>query len=277
METQQGIFLQALIERFPNSQLRSVLETAPESIVSRFRALPERAGVAPETVWTAPRVLLLSIHPSWHEEIVERCPKVLRTKLRSILNDAQGRPLNEMGPLTLFFLDYLVSQWTDKNVQGVEAIDETPLRWLADCDEQLIENIAELLAVHDVVDVLRRIVDKKILQKILRPFSSLQQRYLRTLLRRPISSISLNKELLALIQDDPEKAKKRLLRRGQEMFGQALKGAPSLLVWHVLHHLPQKQAQAIMKIIDSPASKAELAGASKKATHAYEFLKRTKL
>ena len=276
MGTQQELFLQALIERFPNPQLHSLLESAPESILSKFRSLPERAGISPEALWTAPRALLLSIHPSWHEELVDRCPKTLQPKLRSVLKDAQSHPLNEIDPLKLFLLDYLVSQWPDKDVQGLETIGEAPLRWLADCDEQLIRQIADLLAVHDVVDILRQILDKKTLQMILKPFSPLQQRYLRALLRRPIRSVSLNKELLSLIRNDPEKAKKQLVQRGQERFAQALKEAPPLLVWHVLHHLPQKQARSLMELVDRPASKAELAGALKGAAHAYEFLKRTK-
>ena len=275
MGTQQGLFLQALVERFPNSKLRAVIEAAPEAIVSQFRTLPEKVGISPETVWTAPRALLLSIHPSWHEEIIEQCPAALQSHLRTILQDAKDHRIDEKNPVTLFLIDYLVSQWPDRNVQGVEAIEETPLRWLADCNEQEITTIAELLAVHDVVDIIRHIVDKKVLQKILLPFSTFQQRYLRSLLHRPIRSATLNKELLALLKDNPEEAKEHLLNRGLEKVGQALKGSPQLLSWHVLHHLDRERAQFLTEIMARKASELEIAGAKKSVIHAHEFMKRT--
>lgn len=275
MGTQQGRFLQALIERFPNPKLRAVLEAASEAILSQFRTLPEKAGIAPEMVWTAPRALLLSIHPSWHDEIIEQCPKALQAHLRAILQKAEKHRADENNPVTLFLLDYLVSQWSDKNVQGVEEIEETPLRWLADCNEQQITAIAELLAVHDVVDIIRQIVDKKILQKILLPFTQLQQRYLRSLLHRPVRSATLNKELLALLKENPEEAKVHLLNQGLEKIGQALKGSSQLLSWHVLHHLNRKQARFLSEVIARKASESELAEAKKTVIHAHEFMKRT--
>ena len=275
MGTQQGRFLQALIERFPNLKLRAVIEAAPEAIVSQFRTLPEKAGITPEMVWAAPRALLLSIHPSWYDEIIEQCPKALQSHLRAILQDAKEQRIDGKNPVTLFLLDYLVSQWSDKNVEGIEGVEETPLRWLADCNEQQITTIAELLAVNDVVDIIRQIVDKKILQKVLFPLTTLQQRYLRSLLHRPVRSATLNKELLTLLKDNPEEAKVHLLNRGLEKIGQALKGSPQLLSWHVLHHLNRERARILSEIITRKASESELTGAKKTVIHAYEFMKRT--
>jgi hypothetical protein len=277
MGTQQGLFLKALIERFPNPALHAVLEAAPEEFVAKFRTLPDTAGIAPEMVWKSSRILLLSIHPSWHEEILEHCPQVLQPVLRNVLCDAQQHRFDIKNPMTLFLLDYLISQWSDKDIQGLAAIEGTPLQWMADCTEQQLDKIAELLAVYDVADIIRHIVDKKILQNILQPFSSLQQRYLRTLLRRPAHSVTLNKDLLSLIRDDPEKAKKHLAQRGLERFGQALKDAPPSLLWHVLHHIDRQAAQAVSNIMSRSASDIELARARKSAIHAYEFLKRTEI
>jgi hypothetical protein len=275
MGTQQGLFFQALIERFPHPKLRAVLEAAPEEIFSQLRTLPDKAGIAPEMVWTTPRSLLLSLHPSWHEEIIEHCPQVLQPRLRTLLQDAREHPKDDKNPVALFLLDYLVSQWPDKQTQGVEAIEETPLRWLADCDEQRVAKIADLLAVHDVVDIIRHIVDKKILQKILSPFSPFQQRYLRSLLHRPIHSATLNKELLALLKGNSEEARARLLQRGFERIGQSLKEAPPLLIWHVLHHVDRERAQFLSEVLNRTASGSELAEAKRNAIHAHEFLKRT--
>ena len=271
MGIQPGLFFRALVERFPNPILPAVLEAAPETIASQLRTFPERAGIAPELLVAAPRRLFLSIHPSWREEIVKRCPKAFQPRIQAVL---QGAHEHE-DPVALFLLDHLISQWPDKDVQGVEAIEETPLRWLADCDERQVNTIAELLAVHDMVDIVRQIVEKKILQKILLPFTPLQQRYLRVLLRRPARVASLNKELLSLLCDEPEKAKNRLMKRGIERLGQSLQGAPPLLVWHVLHHLDQKQAQMLSKIMGHAASESEISAARRGAIDAYDFLKRT--
>ena len=275
MEMQQGLFFQALTERFPHPMLHAVLEASSEALAPEFRALPGRAGVTPESMWTAPRNLLLSVHPSWHEEIIERCPQDLQPTLRTILHDAQEHHLENTSPLSLFLLDYLISQWPDKNVQSIESIGETPLRWMANCSEQQLDTIAKLVAVHDSVDVVRHIVEKKILQKILLPFSPFQQRYLKALLRRPIRSATLNKELLALLRDSPDEAKERLVERGLEKLGQSLQGASPLLIWHVFHHIDRDRAQLLSEIMAHPIPESELSEIKRNIVHAYEFLKRT--
>jgi hypothetical protein len=274
MGTQQGLFFQALIERFPHPGLGDVLKTAPEPIASLLGTLPNKAEITPDKVWTAPRGRLLSIHPSWCDNVIVQCPAILQPTLQTVLRNARENHSEGLRPLPLFLLDYIVSKWPEKGVQGVESIGETPLRWLADCNEQKLNDIANLLVVHDVVDIVRHIVEKKILQKILRPFSPLQQRYLRTLLRRPIRSATLNTELLSLLQDSPEEAKECLKRRGLEKLGQSLQGTPPLLVWHVLHHVDQKLAQLLSKIIKRSVPEAERLRTRREALHAYEFLKR---
>lgn len=270
-------FLKALMEKYPHSGLTSALENLPEEFAQKFRTLPEsKIGLSPEVFFPAPSILLDNLHPSWHEELIELCPKALQPTLQTIMPPSgQKKKKAEISePLRTFLLSYALKKWPEGGALRPEFIEESPLRWLATCYEPTMSSLISLLGVYDVVDIVRQIVDKKVLQKIFAPLTPLQQRYIRSLLHRPPRSPVLNKALTALLASDPAKGAEQLRERGYEQLGYALKGAPDLLVWHVLHHIDREKALLLKKSIDKKIIAAKQAEAIKLLDHAYEFLKK---
>lgn len=273
----EGQFLKALMERFAHPGMASVIQTLPPELASAFQELPERVGKAPELFFIQPKRVLGGMHPSWCEELVQLSPPVLQPLIRQLVLEAVGKEKTEetiSDPVRQFLLRYAISKWPERSIQGVESIEGASLQWLAAYNEQTLYSLAELLAVNNVVDIVRQIVDKKVLQKILASLTVLQQKYLRSVLHRPVRSATLNKELTALLIDDPVTGAQTLLKQGFEELGHAIKSEPQLLQWHVLHHIDREKAIFLKGVMESKISSGEEAEIKKRLFHAYQFLKK---
>lgn len=272
-------FLKALLERFPHPGIAAVLQELPDELAAPFRTLPAKVGKAPETFFAQARPALRGMHPSWCEELVAVCPEVLQPLIRRVILEAVGKEKSQL-PISdfvrNFLLRYAIDKWPERSIEGIEAIEGTSFRWLALCDEAKLMTLAELLAVNDVVDVVRQIVDKKILQKILNVMTPLQQRYVRALLHRPVRAATLNKELTAILLDDPVKGSQVLLKKGFEELALALKDEPQLLRWHVLHRIDRATAMSLTQAMESAVSAKHGAEMKKNLAHAYQFLQKVK-
>lgn len=279
MASLQDQFLKALVERFAPQGIEAVIETLPEDLASKFRTLPEKVGKPPELFLAESKGVLSSMHPSWYEELVKGCPEELHGVIRTaiLISSGRGAPKSALSlspALTEFLINYLIGHWPERNVEGIENSTGATFPWLLTCDEETINKLAELLAVNDVVDIVRQTVDKRILQKILLPFTPLQQRFLRSCLHRPARLATLNKELTALLVEDPKRAAKTLLKRGFEEIGVALKGEPPLFVWHVLHRMDRKRADVLKKLMEREIPLTEQKGIKKRLSQAYQFLQK---
>ena len=272
MGSLQEQFLKSLIEKFPHSGMTAVLENLPEELAAPYRVLPDKVNIAPELFFSVPSRILATIHPSWVEELLVRCPEALHPILRSVLLASESKEAQISEVLRAFLLSYLLRKWPERGALGVEFIEETEFRWLVACDEKTIVVLAELLAVYDVVDVVRQIVDKRILQKILSLLTPMQQRYLRSLLPRPARSAPLNKELVSLLLDESYGREQWLKNKGLQEFGHARKDQPKLLVWHVLHHIDREKALFFEKVMEKEISAKEQIEVQKRLTNAYQFL-----
>ncbi len=279
MVSVQDQFLKALMERFPHPGRGAVVEALPQELAERIQCLPDKVGKAPESFFAQAKNVLQGMHPTWCEELVLLTPEPLQPLMRALILDVVGRgKKGEAAGLTVpvrdFLLRYVVDKWPERSIQGVEEIEGTSFRWLATSEERTIVLLAGLLAIHDVVDVVRQIVDKRILQKIFTAMTSLQQRYLRSLLHRPARSATLNKELTALLLDDPKAGAQMLMRRGLEKLAVAMQDEPPLLQWYVLHHIDQERAQFLVHAMEKKNSAAEKAEMKRHLTHAHQFLKK---
>lgn len=273
MEHLQQRFFQALIGQYPQPEFQKVFTNASDQLATMLTSLPKKVGKSPEAILDEPRSLFFSMHLSWQEEVFFCCPTELHQCIRAALQKASEKRSTSENSLDQFLLLYLMKKWPERVTEGIESIEETPLRWLAQCDETTITSLMELIATYEIVDFVRSVVDKKILQKIFLGLTPLQQRYVRSLLHLPKQQSSFSKEQTSLMVNDPEVAKKQLSKKGLERMGLALKTAPDLLIWHVLHHMDRDQARLIKQNIPKTPS-PKCVEASKHLMHAYQFLKK---
>lgn len=276
--------MRALIERFGAPAFSSVVEQMPEEMALPFQSLPEKAEIPPANFFISAKKILAMMHPSWYEEMVAFCPPALQPAINGALGENGYPPV-----IKQYLLTYLVRKWPDRNIQSVDHIPETPLRFLLDCDEQMVLLLAQLLAVHDIVDDVRKIVDKKLLQQILRKLSTPQQKYLKTLLQQPAHSLQgggasalkglknskrtqTAQGLVGLLLQDPERGSHMLYHRGLSKLAEAVNKESSLFLWHILHRLEHNTALAVQHEMEH--TQIDSGRAKKQLLFAYQFLKR---
>jgi hypothetical protein len=206
------------------------------------------------------------LHFSWHEELVPFVAKGLQPVMRRALLE------KEESPLRSFLLSYLVNKWPDKYLPNIKEAKEASFAFLLESDEKTIEQLQELIVVHDIVDEVRQIVDRKRLQQLLQQLSPLQQKYLRSLLHRPVRSSGLSLGFVKLLSQDSQGASDMLHHRGEDRFACALKEEPTVFLWYFFHGMERHSARKLQVVMEKKASIVERAQAKKHLVEAYRFL-----
>jgi hypothetical protein len=259
-------FLKALLEKVANPDISAVIENLPEEMKERFQNLPDKAEKPFEKFFISPKDVLDALHSSWHEELVPFVAEELRPLMRRVLLE------KEESALRSFLLSYLVNKWPDKDLPDVKEAKETPLSFLLDSDEGTVAQLQELIVVHDIVDEVRQVVDRRRLQQILQKLSLLQQKYLRSQLHRSTRPTGPNLGLVGLLKQEPQKASEMLQRRGEERFACALKGEPAVFLWYFFHRMDRHAALKLQTAMEMEASTVERAQAKKHLVEAFRFL-----
>ncbi len=161
--------------------------------------------------------------------------------------------------------------------QPITDFAESSLSWLVDISYQDLITVIDLVAMVDVTEEIRQIVDKKTLQSVLSVLSDIQQRYLKALL---YMHPKIAREPIEILQKIRQGIKKELLRshvhqRGLQRLSLALKNETSSLIWYVIHKLDVARGQYLEKsLITKDMASPELGFADVKSlfTHAYQFV-----
>jgi len=264
------LFLRSLLEKFPHPSSQKVMGDLPQEIAMRFSLLPDHVGVDPENFLVTPSRILSSLHPSWYEELVEAVPEGMRPVVnRSLEEYRQG----EESPLREFILGYLVNSWSEKDIPCLETMERGDFSWLLECNPEEIETIASLVGTYDLVEEVRKTIDKKSLEKLFSSLSLMQRRYLRALLHTPLPGLKSTINLPEFLRLPTEEGKERLLARGYERLATALQGQDEIFIWYLLHRLERSQAHSLERRLKE--GRVEESSRSKTyITHAYQFLKR---
>ncbi len=133
-------------------------------------------------------------------------------------------------------------------------------------------DIADLLAMHDLVEEMRHIVDKKLLQGVLQHLTAKQQHYLQILLRQKsrIKPTSLSvRELLK----EGNKFPQMLHKFGLQRLSFALSGATDDFIWHIVHTFDLARAKFLLNHIKQEEVPNQTPSALLQVQHIIQFLK----
>jgi hypothetical protein len=271
MPSVADLFLRSLLEKFPHPSSQKVMGDLPQEIAKRFSLLPDRVGVDPENFLVTPSRILSSLHPSWYEELVKAVPEEMRPIVHRCLEEY--REEKEASPFREFILGYLVSRWSERDIPCLETVERGDFSWLLECSPEEIETISSLVGTYDLVEEVRKTIDKKSLEKLFSSLSPMQRRYLRALLHTPLPGLKSTISLPEFLRLPIEEGKERLLTRGYERLAAALQGQGELFIWYLLHRLERSQALSLERRLKEGSSE-ETSRSKVYLTHAYQFLKR---
>jgi hypothetical protein len=209
----------------------------------------------PELAW------LEHIHYSWLEESIKSFPGALLPALVLALPHELQKGLAKLKIATIaeesapfspsvknFILGHFYATWKDKDILPCKLLPESPLSPLLNCTKSELVKIVDMLAMHDLSEEVRHIVDKKILQAIIQTLTADQRKYLRSCLHQKskIATLPLNAKE---VYKDHKAFLTLLHRRGLKRFSLALFGSHPDFIWHIVHTFDTGRGKILLNSI----------------------------
>ncbi len=248
----QELLSRALFEHVKRPNREAAVQQLPEDLQRRYRETISLDAKSLAEVISDPMRSLKMIHQSWYEDVLRCSPNALQGALKNLFSMSYGPLEKDRSPIAEFLLHYAIQHWPDCNKASVETLQNHPLYWILQLDAESVALLASLLAIHEIVDSVRKIVDKKTLHRVLCFLTPIQQRYLRSLLQRKSEGLSTKLSCQDLLKADESEAENLLLECGYGQLSFLLSGQDDLFYWHLYHRLDKKFAEQLQKRILNP-------------------------
>lgn len=256
MPSQSAIIFKILLNRFNPGAGPATLKCLPKEEAKEILAQTTSSTDINSALFWA-RNIISRTHYSWLAPVVKTLPHVLQPSTVASLPKHQSEKLQSYLKLTppkntlptsiqSFLLEKLYHHWQPKDAIPIEFIPPSKLKDLLKLSKNDLVNFIDFLALHDVADAIRHIVDKKYLRNIYECLTPQQQQYLRLCLQ--------NKEKLTAPKLDIEKWDGNaesfhniLHKRGMLRLGKALCGQTALFLWHLIHILDTGRGNTLLQ------------------------------
>lgn len=201
------------------------------------------------------RDIIAKTHYSWLASIVRQLPKELHAPMAGSLPEPQCSKLktylkiktsDSPSPIFKNFLIHqLFQKWNPIDLLPHQYLPQTPLSFLLDLSKEQLVELIDFLALHDLAEAIRHIVDKKNLKTIYQCLSPKKQQYLRACLHLK-EKIAAPKLEIEKWDGNQEKLNSLLHRRGMFRLGKATCGQTPQFIWHLTHILDVGRGTVIL-------------------------------
>ena len=271
------IFLRMLLNKYCTAKPDTLTKILPKEDMDRLNAtmLPHSE---PNLMLFVPKNWLASIDPTWLLPVLQKMSAPLQEVYQKAFPAQFGEksscktPSNVNDMLQDFLITYLHSAWTEKEAPPKELLQPWELTPLLDLSRQEFIEIADLLAMYDLVEEMRHIVDKKLLQAVLQHLSTEQQHYLRILLRQKSRLKPTSLSVRELLKEG-NKFPQMLHKFGLQRMAFALSGASEDFLWHILHTIDLARAKFLQNHIKTEEVPNQTPQALLQVQHIIQFLK----
>jgi hypothetical protein len=244
MNSKASVFFKVLINRFHPGISPSFFKNLPQDEVKQvFSEIT--ASQDTSFVFTWPDALISKTHYSWLIDPIQKLPKDIKGFVINALPETQAKGIKKLLkieepeiPLTpnvkAFLLNRLYQEWNPEDALLQEYLPHSNLDDLFKLSKKELIDLIDLIAMYDLSEAIRHIVDKKSLKAIYLCLTPQRQQFLRLCLH--------NKEKLAAPKLDiskwdgsQNKLNEILHRRGMLRFGKALCGQSPQFLWNIVH------------------------------------------
>lgn len=265
-------FLKALLDKFPQQAMQSIDSWAPQQMVDRVKALAQIESKPLQSFFITPKEILSRLHSSWFEDVVASCPASFQELgIRAMQEEMEVVAKTFSDSIRGFLLQQVLSQWPERSITQT-VLSELP--FLHTCSAEEVTTLVELISVYDLVDSVRKIVEKKKLQAIFSRLSALQQKYLKELLQGKKFHCASSFDCTAFLQLNPQEAMELLHREGLKKLGEVLTNEDASIYWTVIHSMDKKFARYIQEGKDMKKASTDMKQLTKKFIHAFQFVQR---
>lgn len=254
MKPKACVFFKVLVNRFHQGINPAFFKSLPQDEVKQaFSEVTSSQDTS--IVFTWPEIMISKTHYSWLIDPIQKLPKGLREAVINALpvSHAKGikkllkidEPETELTPnVKAFLLDQLYQQWNPEDAIPQEYLPHTPLEELFQLSKKELVDLVDLLAMFDLAEAIRHIVDKKNLKAIYLCLNPQKQQFLRLCLHKK-EKLAAPKLDIAKWDGSQNRLNEILHRRGMLRFGKALCGQNPQFVWNVIHTLDTGRGKAI--------------------------------
>jgi hypothetical protein len=254
MIPKSSILFKVLLNRFHPGMGEAFLKNLPQDEAQEiFKQTATSQDPAVALSW--PHDLISRTHYSWLAPIVKELPRSLQAPVVASLPEGHASGLRSLlklpkMPLSLspqvksFLIGQLYRKWQPEEALPIQYLPPSQLSPLLNLAKSELVDIIELLAMHDLADAIRHIVDKKYLKAIYHCLSPQKQTFLRVCLHKK-EKIAAPKLNIEKWDQNPDSLDVLLNRRGILRFGKALCGQSPYFLWHLVHTLDTGRGNAV--------------------------------
>lgn len=257
MHAKNAILFKVLINRFHPGSGDSFLQKLPQDEAQEI--LNQSISIDdPSYFITWETDLISNIHYSWLVPIIQQLNPSLRSPTIAALPESQSSKLKSVlklksipkhlsVPVKEFLVHQLFRKWAPpQDLIPRQYLPKSSLSTLLDCSKSQIVDLIDMLAMYDLAETIRHIVDKKNLKWIYQHLPQKHQQFLRVCLHQKEKIVTPKLEINSW-NDDPKKLESMLHVRGILRLGKALCGQHPQFIWHLTHILDTGRGAAIAK------------------------------
>lgn len=257
MDSKSTLFLKLLINKFHPTRQEQLMLHLPEKSRDALIHLHTSAQT-PQLLLNNTPALFRNIHYSWLIDPISSLAKPLQRAVIASFEEPLAKKLAELlqidevqketglsEPVKKFLFCFFMRHFALPALPR-EMMQQTPLDMLLDIKKERLIIMIDLLAMQDLAEEVRHIVDKKLIQAIIHDLTSAQQKYLQVCLHQKskIPTAPLN---VRETHKDRKAFHTLLHKRGLKRLSIATSGLSSDFMWHLSHLLDRGRGKILME------------------------------
>ena len=255
MSTKTALLFNILLNHFGLNSNKQLLTYLPEQESAEITQHSSKIN-HPEIFLSWPQQSITRTHYSWLQPVIERFSQTLQMPLIAALPQPQSTKLQEIfkhqqlteplaPPIKHFLLHLYFQHWKPEQIFTPDYLPHTPLSPLLNLSKNQVVELIDFLALYDLSDIIRTIVDKKLLENINNYLSPQKQECLRCILQQK-HKLTAPKLSLSTWNGQPENLHFLLHKRGLQRFSMALCTQSEDFLWHITHILDTGRGKIII-------------------------------
>jgi hypothetical protein len=254
MQSKSATFFKVLINRFhPGINPAFFKCLPPEDVKDATSAITSSLDTSIAFTW--PQRLISKTHYSWLIPYIEKLSSNMKSLVIAALPEAQSKGISkllnipslkmQLSPnIKSFLINQLYQKWQPEEALPPELLPPSNLHELLELSKPELVDLIDLLAMHDLTEAIRHIVDKKNLKAIYLCLSPEKQKFLRLCLHKR-EKLAAPKLDISKWNGSQEQLNAILHRRGMLRLGKALGGQNRQFLWNLVHTLDTGRGQTI--------------------------------